>query len=95
MNAIEKANRETVLNWAAYVHDLNYEFDSKKEIVTPEEVERMLLRIAKSVKRTKILLTVYTTADMYRRYYAGHEGRRLLLNELNDRANEIFKSTLK
>ena len=90
MNALERSNKDTLLRWAAYVHDTNYEFGDEAD-----EVERVLKRIARSPKSTATMLTVYSTADVYRRYYAGYEGRRTLLDELYEKANNILAKTLK
>lgn len=90
LTAQQRTDRETVLKWAAYVHDTNYEFGGEAE-----EVERVLTRLARSPKATKTLLTMYNTGKVYRRYYGDHEDRRTLLDELYTAANNILAKTLR
>lgn len=91
MDAIARANKETVLKWSAYVHDTNYEFRDGY----PEEVERVLTRIAKSKKATALMVRDYTTNRVYRLYYGGARERKQLLDELYEKANAILAKTLR
>ncbi len=98
-NGRGKAYTNEVLNWAVQIHDLDYIFTDEREnevIALPEEVERVLKRIARNQKATNLMLSLYSTARVYRLYYSAEDDdKRRLLDELYENANTVLKRILK